>query len=122
MDSSRRARFSSVQYVEEHRRQIAQLEKVLGDERLPLIVAGDFNFTPRMPQWRVVSRIGLRDAHQERYAGRHSTWPVVGLLRYLPGIALDHILVRGPLTVLDTAIGIGEGSDHRPLVARIALE
>ena len=43
------------------------------------------------------------------------------LLRYVPGIRIDHIYLRGGLTCLEAHTGIGAGSDHRPVIAEIAM-
>ena len=47
-----------------------------------------------------------------------ATWPN-GLFP-LPPMRLDHVFVSRDLTALDVAVGTGAGSDHRPVVARIA--
>lgn len=108
-------------YVEEHRRQLRDLVGVLRGERLPTVVAGDFNFTPRMPQATHIDALGLSDVHQLSYPGRHSTWPVIDAMRYVPGIALDHVFVSRDVHVVRSTIGTGTGSDHRPLGAVLAV-
>ena len=44
--------------------------------------------------------------------GLHGTWPT-NLGRF--GAPLDHVLYRGPFSVIQHAVGPRFGSDHRPL-------
>lgn len=50
-----------------------------------------------------------------------SYWPVNDWLRYVPGIRLDHVCLGGGLTCSQSRTGTGVGSDHRPIIARVAL-
>ena len=79
----------------------------------PAIVAGDLNAAPWSPRLRhfALSR-GLHGASML------PTWPVP-----LPAIArvpLDHVLATEGLVVYDHEIGPDIGSDHRPLVVKVA--
>jgi endonuclease/exonuclease/phosphatase (EEP) superfamily protein YafD len=111
----------TTEYTAEHRRQLKDLVAVLRDEKLPMVVSGDFNFTPRMPQATHIAGLGLIDAHQQSYPGRHSTWPVISFIRYLPGVALDHVFLSRDVGVVRADIGTGTGSDHRPLTAVLGV-
>lgn len=85
--------------------------------REPLVVAGDLNLTPFSPRFEGMLRAaGLANAAAGR--GWQPTWPT-----YLPpaGIQIDHVLVRGGIEVLDFRRGARIGSDHRPIVADLAL-
>ena len=66
-------------------------------------------------------RVGLADAFDLGGWGRGSTWPVTSFFRYLPGVRLDHIYLGGGLTCSDCRTGVGEGSDHRPVIAKIGF-
>ena len=85
-----------------------------------MIVAGDFNATPWSPHFRdLLATTGLRDAGSGR--GWLPTWPTwLGPA----GIPIDHVLVKGPVTVAGLSLGPDVGSDYRPLVAdlRVAEE
>jgi endonuclease/exonuclease/phosphatase family metal-dependent hydrolase len=88
----------------------ALLEHLDVDE---LIVVGDFNLTPWSRPYRSLAT-KLRSA-----AGAARTWPA-----RLPFVPLDHILVRGPLQVVQAGAwkqGAARlASDHLPLVAELS--
>jgi hypothetical protein len=50
-----------------------------------------------------------------------ATWPVNSFFRYLPGVRVDHVYASKHLAFTRLTTGTGEGSDHRPLVAEIAI-
>jgi endonuclease/exonuclease/phosphatase (EEP) superfamily protein YafD len=84
----------------------------------PLAVLGDFNISPYSPyftDW--VTATGLHDARQGQGLG--FTWPT-----FLPllGVPIDHCLVRDGLTVAQYARLPAFGSDHYPVIARLAQE
>ncbi len=110
-----------VAYILENRRQFADLHALLAAEELPLILAGDFNFTETGPNAAALAELGLRDAQSVAGRGRGATWPVHGLFRWVPGLRLDHIYARGDWRVLSCRCGYGAGSDHRPVIARLGL-
>lgn len=97
------------------------VEQLANSTQKPVIVAGDFNFTGSTLQARAVEKAGFHDAFADAGTGRGSTWPVNGIFRYLPGIRLDHIFLSPALTCQNIHTGAGYGSDHRPLIARIAV-
>ena len=103
------------------RLQFADLIDHLKEEKLPVILAGDLNFTECSPQAVALVSAGLADAHSMRGMGRGSTWPVVGHFRWLPGLRLDHVYVSGEITCVESRTGEGQGSDHRPFLVKIAF-
>ncbi len=111
----------SLEYTTENRMQFADLLDHLAKESQPFILAGDFNFTETTPQAAALRRLGTQEAFAVGGRGRGSTWPVNSFLRYLPGLRLDHIYLGGSLTCLDCRTGTGEGSDHRPVIAKIGF-
>ncbi len=84
----------------------------------PLIVAGDFNMTPwTVKLQRITSATGLK-----RYNTFHPTWPLrVRGVRLLPFAATDNVLASPEFTAISVRAGPDLGSDHRPVVADIAL-
>jgi endonuclease/exonuclease/phosphatase (EEP) superfamily protein YafD len=112
---------TSLKYTTENRLQFADLIDQLAAESMPFILAGDFNFTETTPQAAVLRRVGTVEAYAVGGWGRGSTWPVNSFLRYLPGFRLDHIYLGNGLTCSDCQTGIGRGSDHRPVIAKIGF-
>jgi endonuclease/exonuclease/phosphatase (EEP) superfamily protein YafD len=85
-----------------------------------LVLAGDFNAGRQHPVWRKLTDAGLTDAHEARARGVVGTWP--DNRTYLPPLlALDHVLVSRGLVVLDVRELPGLGSDHRAVLADLAV-
>jgi endonuclease/exonuclease/phosphatase (EEP) superfamily protein YafD len=81
----------------------------------PVIVAGDLNSTPWVPGFRtMVAQGGLADS-----ARGHFIWPTWNTRLFVAQIPIDHVLVGGPVAVLDRAVGSDVGSDHLPVTARL---
>lgn len=90
----------------------------LGQQNAPVIVAGDFNTTLDQSPLRDLGR--LMDCAAAVGRGAEGTWP-----SWLPvalAAPIDHILVsRGDFTVVGTStLRVGR-SDHRALMAKLAL-
>jgi len=83
----------------------------------PVLVAGDFNTTPWSPHFR-----DLLDAADLRLAaaghGHVATWPKSVWPARIP---IDHVLVKGPVAVVDFARGPSIGSDHFPVIADLRV-
>lgn len=92
---------------------------VAGAQAGPLVVAGDFNATADHASFRALLDGRLRDAHQARGRGLVRTWPALGPLP--PLLHLDHVLVSHDLDVLAVHERTIPGSDHRAVVADLAL-
>jgi endonuclease/exonuclease/phosphatase family metal-dependent hydrolase len=87
--------------------QFRRLARALGDAvgGRPAVLAGDMNLwgppvATLLPGWR--------------RAVRGRTWPA-----WRPHSQIDHVLVRGPLRVIDGEVGGPAGSDHRPVRVRL---
>lgn len=92
-----------------------------GDDQRPDVLIGDFNAVAGSSLLRgVLPADGSYDFAQN-LAGfwRGSTWPRVGVLAHLPGIRLDHALVRNAFVCTDARTGEDFGSDHRPVIVTI---
>ncbi|MCW2961565.1 MAG: Endonuclease/exonuclease/phosphatase, partial [Thermoleophilia bacterium] len=105
----------------EQRRQVPELVKVLEHEQLPMIVAGDMNFTETSRHHAAIAGVGLRSGWDEVGRGRGSTWARRGLPEWLPGLRLDHVFLSPGITVDGMRIGARNGSDHRPIYADLRL-
>jgi len=111
----------NLEYFTEHRQQLADLCKMLSTETRPIILAGDFNFTGRDPHAAVIAATGMKECYRQAGWGRCATWPVNSVLRWLPGLRLDHIYVGNGLGCAQYRTGTGCGSDHRPVLAEIGF-
>jgi endonuclease/exonuclease/phosphatase (EEP) superfamily protein YafD len=101
----------------------AQLQRV-GEEvrgtHGALVVAGDFNATRYHSSFRRLLSDGLRDAHERRGRGWAATWPR-DRRPLAPLMRLDHVLVSPVVEVQAIREGVGQGSDHRPIIADLVL-
>ncbi|MCZ4497816.1 MAG: hypothetical protein JWQ74_369 [Marmoricola sp.] len=91
----------------------------------PVVLAGDFNTTLDHDTMRSLLGKGFADAARESNAGWQPTWPSGRGDYLLPNrvglLAIDHVLVRGSYGVVATLTRGIAGTDHRALVARLAL-
>jgi endonuclease/exonuclease/phosphatase (EEP) superfamily protein YafD len=108
-------------YTLEHRLQFANLADALSKEMLPALVVGDFNWTESMPQHAALRDLRWHDAQDLAGTGRGATWPMNSVFRYLPGIRLDHVYLGPSLTCLNVRTVETPGSDHKAVVAGVAL-
>jgi endonuclease/exonuclease/phosphatase (EEP) superfamily protein YafD len=108
-------------YIQEHGEQFADLLDLLAAEQRPAIIGGDFNFTETTPHAAAVTARGFHDAQDEAGHGRGATWSEHGIYRWLPGLRLDHIYLSADLVCTHFEVGADGGSDHRPIIARIAI-
>lgn len=86
---------------------------------VPWVLAGDFNATLDHSELRDLLDRGYRDAGEVAGEGLEPTWPNDGSLG--PLITIDHILADRRLDVVDYAVEELPGSDHRPVLAELAL-
>lgn len=83
-----------------------------------VIVAGDFNSTPDLRQFRDLLSNGYRDAVEQSGSGFGPTFP--GWQHLRPLITIDHILVRNAAAESIRTIDV-RNSDHRGLLATIKV-
>ncbi|MDA4107343.1 endonuclease [Mycobacterium holsaticum DSM 44478] len=83
-----------------------------------VIVAGDFNSTPDMRQFRDLLTNGYRDAVEQTGAGFAPTFP--SNKWFPPVIVIDHVLTRNAAASSIRRVNI-TGSDHRALLATIKV-
>ncbi len=84
----------------------------------PFVVTGDFNSTPYS---RFAAAMDDRADDAWDLAGRGYGHTAPNGLFPLPPIRLDHVYLSRSLTVTSAEMGIGEGSDHRPLIVEVGL-
>jgi len=106
----------------ERNQQIERLLRILAEEKLPFIVAGDFNMTDRSGIYRRVAT-QMHDAFRAAGAGIGATWPVqrrATLLGWLPPLLrIDYIWTSSDFAVRTAAVGPQLGSDHLPVYATL---
>ena len=87
-----------------------------------LIVLGDFNLSDRQPFYRQLRRT-LLDAHAEAGWGLGLSFPALAFegLPDLSLVRIDYIMHDRSLTARSARTGITPGSDHRHVVADLAL-
>ncbi|WP_275572211.1 endonuclease/exonuclease/phosphatase family protein [Mycolicibacterium vanbaalenii] len=93
---------------------LAGLADTVGDGAV--IVAGDFNSTPDMRQFRDLIAGGYHDAVRNTDAGLTPTFPSDTVL--LPMITIDHVLTCHASASSIRSVDI-DGSDHRALLATV---
>lgn len=83
------------------------------------VVIGDLNTTPWSPHFRaLIAQTGLRRARVGY--GYAATWPTT--LAAPIRIPIDHALVSPGLETLEYRVGPEIGSDHLPIIARLAFK
>lgn len=83
-----------------------------------VIVAGDFNSTPDMRQFRDLLTNGYRDAVEQTGAGFAPTFP--SRYGFPPLLTIDHVLTRNAAASSIRTVKV-PGSDHRALLATIQV-
>jgi vancomycin resistance protein VanJ len=115
-------------------RQIQELTK-LALEADPCLLLGDFNLADTRLEYAYLRSAGLRDAYGDAGRGRGHTLPkrlgpwkrflwLNRLLRWIPMkpmLRVDYIWYTPSLRALDAWIGADAGSDHLPVLAKVAL-
>jgi endonuclease/exonuclease/phosphatase (EEP) superfamily protein YafD len=89
------------------------------DESIPLMIIGDFNMGPHNRFYKNLLDQGFYNLHQELGRGMAISWP--NGMKNAPPVRLDHIFVSSELVGLSINEGTGLGSDHKPLIADVAL-
>lgn len=104
----------SPRYHQSRNTRLRAIAEAVRRDSHPAVLAGDLNATPWSNAFHGIDQMGLR-----RVTGLLPTWPAAGL--GWMGIPIDHVLVSAHWTVVEVSRGPDLGSDHLPVVARIAL-
>jgi endonuclease/exonuclease/phosphatase (EEP) superfamily protein YafD len=97
--------------------QLRGITDAVRTERLPVLMAGDFNATWGHRAFRRLLDAGLTDAAAARGRPFQMTWRQGRLVP--PLTRIDHVLTSDGLAVVAIRTGEGRGSDHRPVVADV---
>jgi endonuclease/exonuclease/phosphatase family metal-dependent hydrolase len=84
----------------------------------PRVIAGDFNATLDHRELRRLLDTGYADAADVTGGGLRTTWPVQ---RRRPPVTIDHVLADERLAVLRYEVHELPGTDHRAVLAELAL-
>jgi endonuclease/exonuclease/phosphatase (EEP) superfamily protein YafD len=104
----------------------AALDAAVHDLRAPVVLAGDFNATlDHRPMRRLLDQ-GFSDAARQANSGWQPTWPGAGdadgaLPFGLRLMTLDHVMTTSQFSAISTTTYSIPRSDHRALVARLAV-
>jgi len=96
---------------------VGQSVRASGDGNM--LMAGDFNATWGNKGSGALLHDGLTDGAAARGTATDRTWPNGALVS--PFVRIDHVLTGAHLTVTEIAAKPGFGSDHRYLIAKIAI-
>lgn len=102
----------------------ATIRKAAAEQKGPTMVVGDFNASLDLKPLRGLTAEGYQDAATQAKSGWQPTWPSTGFRRlsFLPSLfALDHVFLRGGLQATQTETVTIDGTDHRSLLATVAL-
>ena len=105
-------------YPELQQQEIAALIAFVQSRDLPIVMAGDFNMSP----W--TEKLGRfeRSSGLKRYNTSHLTWPMQeGGVAVLPLVAIDNVFASPQFARIKAVAGPRLGSDHRPVIADLAL-
>jgi endonuclease/exonuclease/phosphatase family metal-dependent hydrolase len=102
------------------RAQLRWLDEELRRQSGPLVISGDFNATRYHPSFRRLLADRLGDAHERNGRGWAMTWPR-DQWPLPPLMRIDHVLVSPDIGVRSVKEGLGQGSDHRPIIADLVL-
>jgi endonuclease/exonuclease/phosphatase (EEP) superfamily protein YafD len=112
--------------------QFAALVATIESTDGPLLVLGDFNVTRMHSAYRRLESAGLRDVYRLAGRGAGFTTPTrlaklaqrgntLGDIPLPPLLRIDYVWISTHWTPIDAWIGGDAGSDHLPVVARVAL-
>ena len=106
--------------------QIRNLLRLLQDEPLPYIVAGDFNMSDQSLIYNELAD-AMTDSYREAGRGLGASWPLLrsrdAFGSFIPPLVrIDYIWHSAHFRTLNAAMGPYLGSDHLPVYATLALE
>ncbi len=98
--------------------QLRQLLALMQTQAGATVIAGDLNLTRHSPTFRELLAAGFHTAHAECGRSALRTWPTA---LPIPPLRPDHIFLSEELQCVGLRQTAGFGSDHRGIVADLAL-
>lgn len=113
-------------------RQIDALTALISGTETPTLLLGDFNITRQHDEYVAIQDAGMTDAFNEAGHGFGFTMPArlqlfsavsdrLASIRIVPLARIDYIWASDAWLPLDAWVGDDAGSDHLPVLARLAL-
>lgn len=91
----------------------------------PTLFLGDFNTVEQSAVYRMMLATGFKDTFDEVGVGRGRTFPTRFQYVYIPlrpMVRLDYIWASHHFTPMSSYVGSGHGSDHLPVISKVALQ
>jgi endonuclease/exonuclease/phosphatase (EEP) superfamily protein YafD len=104
---------------EKNREQQQEVSDIIDAAPRPRVVAGDFNATPYNRWYDELLGLDLTEVHEALGEPFATTWPNGRMP--LPPVRIDHVFVDDAIVPLSIHQGVGHGSDHRPVIADLAV-
>ncbi|MDH3719846.1 MAG: endonuclease/exonuclease/phosphatase family protein [Planctomycetota bacterium] len=109
----------NVEYHAVWQQQYDQLFEKLATLDTPTLIVGDFNATQHARQMRRFAQHGYRSAHEVTGRGYAVTWP--NGTAWIPPMRLDQAMMSRRFECVTIREGVGQGSDHKPLIAEFVM-
>jgi vancomycin resistance protein VanJ len=103
------------------RKELKQLLISIEEQKLPLVLAGDFNFSDRSREYAWLTT-SLVDAYDRSGEDQGFTWPVGHPFPHRPFVRIDYLFHSSHFQPYSAQLARNTGSDHLPLFVEIALE
>ncbi len=113
---------SGPEYIMRQCEQMRVLRAHLGKRSRPVVLLGDFNSTAMSWTAGTLRSLELREAHATVGSGRGATWPVLPLVRYLPGVRIDQAWASHEIEWLSSRVMGETGSDHLPICVELRVK
>lgn len=108
---------STIRDAQARNQALRQLAQEIPLAKEPVVLVGDLNISPWSPYFYDLLRTsGLKDSRDG--FGIQASWPTFVPLFLIP---LDHCLVHSSVQVLDRRLGPKIGSDHYPVMIKLAV-
>ncbi len=91
-------------------------------DRLPAVVAGDFNATPRSAFMRRLCACGLANSSETVLGHAPGTWPARPATLLPLRVGIDHIMYSAQFAAVEFRVGKTTNSDHFPVVAELVWQ
>jgi len=113
---------SGPEYIMRQCEQMRVLRATLEKRSRPVVLLGDFNSTAMSWTADTLRSLELREAHATVGSGRGATWPVLPIVRYLPGVRIDQAWASHEIEWLSSRVMGETGSDHLPICVELRVK